>query len=182
MPDGQHLNKSAKQEISLLCGNIHRDLLVRSIATTALDFKHLRSKEHIQPAARKKYLQLRDAEILVGGNGPRVKFDRHGWRHITRYGRPELTRYQSFVLLGCVQRILESTPLEEFQPFRSPDHPDENFIATRAAVSFSFRQTGIIKVVLKADGPVGSPRYKFHTVYEPRRRRNVLGAREPRSL
>jgi len=181
VPNDQRFDKTAKREIGLRCGHLHRDLLARRVMTDAADFEHLRSKEHVKPAARKLYLKLRDAGICIGSDGPKVHFTRWGWKHITRASRPQLTRYQSFTLLGCVRKILESTPLDEFQEFRSPDRPKESYIAARAAVSFSFRQTAIVKLVLKQGGRPAAPRYLFHTIYEPRRRRNVLGAREPRS-
>jgi hypothetical protein len=41
VPDDQRFEGSAKKDIGLLCGNIHRDLLAKSIVTTADDFKHV---------------------------------------------------------------------------------------------------------------------------------------------
>ncbi|MEZ2407312.1 DUF4365 domain-containing protein [Bosea sp. RCC_152_1] len=179
VPETQIFDRSAKELISQLCGNLHRDVLARKIRTEAIDFEHVRSREHIQPASRKLYLSLRNDNICIGGSGPSVIFDRHGWRHITRRERPELTRYQSFILLGCVRKILQATPRDDFQDYRPKGRSSEKLIVARAAVSFTFRQTAIVKVVLKEIEPEKS--YRFHTVYEPRRRRNVLGAQEPLS-
>ncbi len=180
VPGDQFFDRDAKADVASLAGNLHRDLLLRHIDTVSDDFLHLRSRDHLQVAGRRLYLALRASPVCIGGTGPTVIFDRHGWRHITRRRRPELTRYQSFVLLGCVRKLIEETPLSEFVDFPSQDHPNEGLVVARAAVSFPFRQTAVVKVVLIVDRD--GTRYRFHTVYEPRRRRNFMGARRPSSL
>lgn len=179
VPGDQFLNRKAKKPIALLTGSLHGDLLLMHIGTSSSDFPHLKSRDHIQVVARKLYCELRDRQLKIGGDDPTVTFDRYGWRHITRPDRPQLVRYQSFVLLGSGRKIIEAMPLSEFKPFVSADYPGEELVAARAAVSFRFRQTGIVKLVLNVDRSTDT--YKFPTVYEPRRRRNVLGARKPSS-
>ncbi|NEI19040.1 DUF4365 domain-containing protein [Rhizobium leguminosarum] len=179
VPKNQIFDAGAKRLIALLTGNLHRDLLLRHVETVSEDFPHLRGNQLLKVSSRHFYLTLRDAELKIGGSGPTVTFDRHGWHHISRRDRSELVRYQSFVLLGCIRKILETTPLSEFTPFPSRDHPEDNLIAARASVAFPFRQTGVVKIVLSVDR--SDTRYRFHTIYEPRRRRNVLGARKPSS-
>ncbi|MEL0156354.1 DUF4365 domain-containing protein [Sphingopyxis sp.] len=180
VPEHQSFDARARQVVAGLCGNIHRDLLAPLVETTAEDYPHLRSKEHIQRSAKALYRQLSSEPVRIGENGPVVEFDRDGWRHITRAARPQLTRYQSFVLLGAVRKIVEISDVGTLKRHNSKQIPSAGeFVSARAAVSFPFRQTGIVKVVLKILPTDGEPRYLFHTVYEPRRRRNVMGAREP---
>jgi hypothetical protein len=173
VPIRNKFDLSAKNEIANLCGTIHRDVLLPQVDTIANDFLYLKSREHLQTAARQCYRVLNAADVRLGGDGPRVKFTRDGWGHLTRRRRSHLSEIQSFTLLGAVQKVLEATPEEALVR-------DGNAYAARAAVTFPFRQTAIVKVVLrKAQDGDGSPAYSFFTVYEPKRKRNVLGARGP---
>lgn len=174
-------NASARPIVARLCGNIHRDMLALQIRTEVGDFPHLRSKDHIQPAARRLYQDLRQNPVRLGGDGPIVRFDRHGWRHITRPARAALTRYQSLVLLGTARKMIEAHDEEMLKHHEAEARPDDHFVAARAAVIFPFRQTGIVKIILQVIEGEAQRVYRFHTIYEPRRRRDVLG-RENRSL
>jgi hypothetical protein len=181
VPLTQTFDRSAKQIVAALCGNIHRDLLAKRIETEACDFPHLRSREHIHEESRKLYVSLNTNPVFFKNSGPVIEFTRLGWRHITRKGRAQLTRYQSFVLLGTARKILEGTEECELKAHQSVSDSSSSFVSLRAAVSFPFRQTCIVKIILRRCRRGASMRYVFHTIYEPRRRRNVLGAREPLS-
>ena len=179
VPQDQPFDAAARSTVARLCGNIHRDVLAPQIDTAAEDFPHIRSKDHIQRTARALYQELRSDPVRLGNSGPIVRFDREGWRHITRPQRPELTRYQSFILLGTVRKILECSSQDALKTHHSASLLSKQFVTVRAAVTFPFRQTAIVKVILEITRHAEEDQYRFHTVYEPRRRRNVIGAREP---
>jgi len=181
IPSSQKFDKSARRDISRLCGTLYRDLLAPMLIAEPDHFSHLTSKEYIKVAAHKLYHSLQDEPVFLGKMGPRVHFPRSGWRHIIRRERPRLTRYQSFVLLGVVRPILEMTQEWELRDANINPYYGNRLVAARCAVSFPFRQTGIVNVVLRKRHANNDPDYEFHTVYEPRRRRDVLGVREPLS-
>ncbi|RVN37948.1 DUF4365 domain-containing protein [Sinorhizobium meliloti] len=174
VPLDQRFNRNAKIAIAKLCGTLHRDIVTKKIQTVASDFPHLRSKDHIQPASRRLYRELN--EIRIGTSDHRVVFTREGWRHITRPGRPELTRFQSLVLLGVIRPLLAAmTPHDlKRQPTPHEDYPEE-YYTLKAAVIFPFRQGSIVKIVLHRKASDEQNLYKFHTIYEPRRRKAIAG-------
>ncbi|MEO0748836.1 MAG: DUF4365 domain-containing protein, partial [Pseudomonadota bacterium] len=183
VPEWQFFSGSAKQLISALCGTLHQDLQAQKVHTFADDFTHLRSAEHIQPASRKMYISLDRSPIFLGGGEEHVHFDREGWRHITRPARSCLSRYQSFVLLGTVRKIIETceTPLAEL-PTSFSKTGNCYFFQIDSMVTFPFRQTGLVRLILRksATDLNGSSKLKFWTIYEPRRKQNGLGVQEPR--
>lgn len=178
IPAAQILDRGSKADVSRLCGQIHRDLLARPISLSATDFPHVTTKESLQASARRFYVSLRDDPVRLADNGPLVFFGREGWRHITRRGRGRLTRHQSLILLGAARRMIESTTEEELRTDSIKREPGKEVFSLRAAISFPFRQTGIVKIMVKPDHRPGERRYAFHTIYEPRRKRDVLGARQ----
>lgn len=111
VPDGQIFDESAKAELSALCGTLHQDLQALKVHTFADDFRHLRSSDHVQISSRSTYRSLQRTPTKLGVNGEQVHFDREGWRHMTRRGRSELSKYQSFVLLGAARKIIENYSL-----------------------------------------------------------------------
>lgn len=183
VPENQPFDAHAKLKISQLCGTLHQDLQAEKIHTFADDFLHLRSKEHIQESSRKLYKDLEAKSIHLGTCSQRVHFDRDGWRHITRPDRSQLSRYQSFVLLGATRKILEhySKPLVHHC---SGTTNDKQFIFFQldSMVTFPFRQTGLVRIVLRRSAKelVSNPKLKFWTIYEPRRKHDGLGVQEPR--
>jgi hypothetical protein len=181
VPSNQRFNKSARKPISRLCGSLHRDLLSTELIAEAQHFNHLVSKDHVQVAARKIYKQLQETSVQFAGNGPMVEFTREGWRHIIRPKRPKLTRYQSFVLLGVLRLIIENSKESDLVDARMDADIGVELLAIKATVSFPFRHTGIVKVVLKKLIKESKASYEFHTVYEPKRRLNLMGIRGPLS-
>lgn len=179
VPASQLFNADAKTVIGELCGTLHRDVTAKNVDTYADDFPHLRSKEHIQTAARKFYRELASRPIEIGETGQQVKFTREGWRHITRRGRPQLTRFQSLVLLGAIRPILQVSSTLDIRLQPTPHEPDnEKYFAIKAAVSFPHRQSGIIKIVLHRNDADKPGQYRFHTIYEPRRTLSLRGVRK----
>lgn len=183
VPKSNIFNKAAKNEISKLCGTLHQDLQAQKVHTFAEDFPHLRSRDHIQRSSRQIYKSLQNAPTYLGGNGEQVHFDREGWRHITRPDRSQLTRYQSFVLLGAVRKIIERYDVGLIGPRgNQPKMLVDSFVQIDSMVSFPFRQTGLIRLILKRVkvGSDVSTKVKFWTVYEPRRKSNGMGVQELR--
>lgn len=175
-----HFDRSAKAEIAQLCGSIHRDVLLPQVDTTVEDFSHMKSRSHLQSAARQLYRTLDQDQIRLGGNGPVVRFTRDGWKHITRRGRSHLSQVQSFILLGAVRRILEQATENGLSREKTGD---VTTFVTRAAVTFPFRQTAVVKIVLRRLATEDhTTQFSFLTIYEAKRKRNVLGARGPLSL
>lgn len=171
-------NKSSRKEISKLCGTIHRDLLIKKLKTRDSDFSYLKGKEHIQVCARKYYKKLDSLALHLGGNGPVVRFTKEGWDHITRFGRARLTQLQSFQLLGAVKEMIESTNESELREVKPENGCPVELVYLVAAISFPHRQTAVVKIILwRRNDPIKGINYSFRTIYEPRRRHDVLGVR-----
>lgn len=183
IPENQLFDGGSKSKISQLCGTLHQDLQPQKIHTFATDFLHLRSKNHIQKETRKLYKELEARPAFVGSPSQRVHFDRDGWRHITRPDRSQLSRYQSFVLLGAARKILGkcSEPLTDLHCGMTDDK-QFNFFQIDSMVTFPFRQTGLVRIVLRQSlhEPQCKQKLKFWTMYEPRRKHDGLGVQEPR--
>ncbi|MFQ6550358.1 DUF4365 domain-containing protein [Aestuariibius sp. 2305UL40-4] len=183
VPEGQHFNAAAKGEIGKLCGTLHQDLLAQKVHTFADDFLHLRTSSHLQVATRALYKKLAQASFSLGHDGERVIFDRDGWRHITRPNRSQLARHQSFILLGAAAKIIEACD-EDLCNLWSSDTNDgkTRFFQLDSMVTFPFRQTGLVRLVLKKSlTRISEDRsLKFWTLYEPRRKYSGLGVQEPR--
>lgn len=185
VPHHQIFNETAKHEVEKLCGTMYRDLQAQPVHTVADDFPHLRGKSHLQIASRALYQSFQREPVQIGVVGPLVVFDREGWRHITRPSRSQLTRYQSFVLLGTARKIIEGADTSLIFRATLTQKGEESSVATiRAMVTFPFRQTGLVKVLLKkTQTDVTQPdKIKFWTIYEPRRKMNAVGVQEPRRL
>lgn len=166
---------SCRSALRKLCGTIHRDLLKPRIDTVAEDFSYITAASHeLQRASRDQYLRLRDDKPALLG-GPDVDFTSEGWRHITRHSRSRLVQLQSMLLLGCLRRIIETTAESSIE-VEEPTF-DGHLVVARAAVTFPFRQTALVKLMLKRRGDPGAYRYSFWSVYEARRGRDVLGRR-----
>lgn len=176
VPAASAFNKNSRKLVARLCGTLHRDLLMKKIKVSALDFPYFTETKHIQPAAREFYRGLQSSNIQLGKSGPRVRFTKEGWKHLTRQDRPRAVQLQSFQLLGTIRKIVESASaadIKEIVPKKNSSIEQAYLIA---AVSFTFRQTAVVKIVLwKRNDPVLGINYSFHTIYEPRRRRDVLG-------
>nr|WP_325249321.1 DUF4365 domain-containing protein [Amylibacter sp.] len=185
VPGDQLFDSRAKNKISRLCGTLHHDMQAQKVHTFAEDFLHLRSNKHVQKASRDLYKQLETVQTHFGGSGERVCFDRDGWRHITRPNRSQLSRYQSFVLLGAARKILRSCsrPLTNLCTGTTADR-EFAYYQIDSMVSFPFRQTGLVRLVLRKSMCASSPNQelKFWTIYEPRRKFDGLGVQEPRHL
>lgn len=183
VPEDQPFDSHAKLKICQLCGTLHHDLQAQKIHTFADDFLHLRSKEHIHKSSRRLYKELDAKPICIGVPSQRVHFDRDGWRHITRPDRSQLSKYQSFVLLGAARKILEncSKPLSDLYSGKTNDK-QYIFFQIDSMVTFPFRQTGLVRIVLRglSQEPASKPNLKFWTIYEPRRKHDGLGVQEPR--
>lgn len=182
IPEEQIFDRAAKCSISALCGTLHQDLQAQKVHTFAKDFLHLRSSEHVQPASRKVYISLEQTSTCLGSSGDRVRFDREGWRHISRPRRSQLSKYQSFVLLGAARRIIEQCEISlDDLPSTYSKEGNCHFVRIDSMVTFPFRQTGLVRLILKKSNiETGQPQLKFWTIYEPRRKHNGLGAQEPR--
>lgn len=175
--DGSNrFDSSCRGALRKLCGTIHRDLLKPKIDTEVEDFKYVKAaSEEAQNAARAQYLKFRAHPPTLYGGGPKVSFTNEGWRHITRRGRSRLLQLQSFLLLGCLPRVIGSTPESSLEIAESTS--DGHLVVARAAVTFPFRQTAMLKLMMKRRGESGAYRYSFWSVYEARRGRDVLGRR-----
>lgn len=179
VPASQFFDADAKAKIGDLCGTLHRDVTAKNVATHADDFPHLRSKEHIQVAARAFYRELASKPVTIGSTDQQVIFTREGWRHVTRRGRPQLTRFQSLVLLGTIRPILKQMTLSDIRRQPTAHEPEEEeYYAIKAAVSFPHRQSGVIKIVLHRNVNDRQGQYRFHTIYEPRRKMSLRGVRK----
>jgi hypothetical protein len=176
VPKDNLFDISAKRTIKALCGAIHRDMLLPHIHTEASDFPHVKQTQPISKAALKLYNRFKVEPVYLGNGGKVVRFSALGWRHITRPLRSRLLRYQSLLLLGVVRKMLATTEEGALTPFVT-DTSTNSLVAARAAISFPFRQTAVIKIVLSVRTVNTASVYSFHTIYEYRRRRDILGGR-----
>jgi hypothetical protein len=169
--------KTAKDEVAGHCGTLHLDISALPVVTEADHFRYLGDRRHIQPAARSLYKELAAVKPATK-DGTVVIFDRTGWRHITRQSRPRLRQYQSFALLGAVRPIIEAAKQSDLLdlPFQRASTPTRN-VAIRAAVQFPHRQAGLVQVILRKSILGSVEQYRFLTVYEPRRKRSLVGAK-----
>lgn len=179
VPEHSLFDADAKNEIARLAGNLHHDLMMPQVSSLRDDFPHLRSRDHLQVAARALYRDLDSEGIRLGGTGPRVRFSRSGWRHITRPGRTSAMRFQSFVLLGVARKVLAAADQSILKRFTPRSYTTGGLKALNAAVSFPFRQTATVKIVLRAKPELPDDLW-FHTIYEPRRKRDPLGVKKER--
>lgn len=176
VPATSLFNKLAKKTIAQLCGTIHRDFLMRKVKVSSLDFPYLNDKRHIQSAAHDFYRDLGLSKIHLGKSGAVVNFTKEGWKHITRQSRARSVQLQSFQLLGTIRKILESACDSDVKEIRPKKDSIVEQVYLIAAVSFTFRQTAVVKLVLwKRTDPIIGVNYSFHTIYEPRRRRDIIG-------
>ncbi|MCG4262483.1 DUF4365 domain-containing protein [Acetobacter senegalensis] len=179
VPKDNIFDAAAKKIIARLAGNLHFDLMLPQISTTREDFPHIRAKEHFQVSSRALYKDLNCRKLSLGDNGPRIHFTRSGWRHITRPGRTAAMRFQSFVLLGAIEKILTNIDSTTVRSFNPRSYTSNDLRAVSAVVSFPFRQTATVKVVLRSK--VNRPEdLWFYTIYEPRRKRDPLGVKNER--
>ncbi|MBB5546993.1 DUF4365 domain-containing protein [Paraburkholderia fungorum] len=187
VPSEQLFNASARKKVAALCGTLYRDMLMRRLVAKATDFSYLTERVsvagkkspqelHVQRAARQYYTGELALGVGLAKGGPLVQFSRDGWRHITRPQRKRLVVLQSFQLLGVAKRIISSTEEKDLKEIRPAKGDPVEYVYAIAVVSFSFRQTGVVKVILRRHaGNGGLAKYSFHTVYEPRRRKDILG-------
>lgn len=169
----------ARRSVAALTGLIHRDVLLARVNTVAADYSYIRTTEKLSAAALKFYGTLKERRLRLGGDGPRVRFTKDGWQHITRPQRRILTRYQSQLLLGAIPKMLDAIDIDDLRPFtKGAGTFAESFVSVSALVTFPFRQSAVVKMILKptmADG--GAQEFDFYTIYESRRRRDALGRR-----
>ena len=177
VPGGQMFDAAAKSKVQNLCGTLNFDLNALRVDTSAADFEHLVGREHVQSASRQLYRTLASG-LSLSDQSPSVIFDRVGWHHITRRERKRLVRYQSFVLLGCIRKMLAKCTLSDLRPWGS--QATRTFVSVDAMVTFPFRQTGLVRLVFERIPDQSDLR--FYTIYEPRRKANLIGVREPRRL
>jgi hypothetical protein len=183
VPAANRFDDTARSTIARLCGSIARDLLLPVVRTQREDFSYLLTKDHLQTAARRYYRELHQQGLRLGANGPTISFTRDGWRHITRPDRKRLTQFQSFLLLGTIGPIFRSCGESSLVPVWGTKPKGEliPLVALRALVTFPFRQSAIVKVVLKRREDInGRPFYSFHSIYEGQRERNAIGVRVAR--
>jgi len=165
------------RSIRRLCGNLHRDILKPQINTSVEDYAYVsQNVRELQVGAREYYRSIGDGCARLGKEGPQVRFTAEGWRHITRRSRHRLTQIQSLLLLGCVVPLIRHTPEGSLEPDRKFSD-GSRLVVTRAAVTFPFRQTCMVKLLLRRRGEPGAYCYNFYSIYEVRRKRDVLGRR-----
>jgi hypothetical protein len=175
IPISNKFDRKALAAIGALCGSLHRDILLANVTTTADDFEYLKGKDPLQKLAWRQYLRLRGAQLCFPGSQSRIEFTREGWRHMTRRSRSRLVQLQSFQLLGAIGGIIEECTEAGLTIVRRRGEKTE-FAVARSAVSFPFRQTAVISLVFRRRPSIdGTMSYSFYTIYEPRRRRTIVG-------
>jgi len=177
IPRGNELDKSSKGLIAKLCGTVHRDLMLPRLATVSRDYPHLQNAANFPAEARKFYSSLKRMELKFAGSEIPVHFSKAGWKHITRGDRKSLLRFQSYTLLGVIPKLMAATKADDLRPFSSDPKFEDALFCASAAVSFPHRQTAIVKAIFKLIDMQGTKHFEFHTIYESRRRRDVLGVK-----
>jgi hypothetical protein len=113
----------------------------------------------ISKTALELYNSFKREPIYLGMGRAVVRFHRAVWMHITRPQRSRLLRYQSLFLLGAARKILRITEEEALTLFVSKSSTDGTLLAANA-VSFPFRQTAVVKIVLRVDAVKVSSRMR----------------------
>ena len=176
VPVTNKFDRSARRKIAALCGTINRDILLERVSTQSKDFEYLKGREHIQTLARRFYRKLNERHLHFKDSQSVLRFTREGWHHITRPDRSRMAQLQSFQLLGTLPAIVEQCAENDLRIVKSKTESAVEYAAARAAVSFDFRQTAVVTALFrrrKAEN--GSYSYSFHTIYEPRRKRDLVG-------
>ena len=174
----QKFGKASKRQIADLCGTIHHDLLLRRIHFTTEDFLYLKDKKHLQTAARNFYKSLQKANLCIQGLTPPVRFTREGWRHLTRPSRSRLVQLQSLQLLGVIPKLHKDSSVHDLEIINPKKGEPAKFASLTTAASFPCRQTVVVKLVLRTrDDPECGQTLSFHTLYEVRRKRNLVGGK-----
>ncbi|WP_312163569.1 DUF4365 domain-containing protein [Phenylobacterium sp.] len=175
VPAANKFDASAKNRIADLCGTLHGDLLLRQIKTTADDFKYLTSKSAPVAAARQEYVRLNTLSLHFAGSNAAVHFTREGWRHMNRRGRERLAKSQSWTLVGTLAHIVQNVSENSLLVVRPSRRGLPELVAATVTVLFPHRQSAIVRAVFRRRGQPGSWNYSLHTLYEPRRKRNLMG-------
>lgn len=175
IPLKNRFNSDASVPIQRLCGTLHKDQNYPVVDATSDDFLYLSSRNHLQVSARALYHDLRDKPVLIEGFGRPIRFLRSGWRHITRRDRAQASRFQSFVLLGCVRRILEGCEKDDLVMEGNVSRSGDKLYGIRRYVTFPFRQSALVTIILEKKEDSDGYYFSFYTVYEPRRKRSATG-------
>ncbi|ENU89676.1 hypothetical protein F884_01848 [Acinetobacter sp. CIP 102143] len=145
---------------------------------------HLGSKISLKSSAWDFYKNWRNQGIYNHQKLGKIYINGMGWRHITRAGRGNQRIVASWLLLPVARKIIEIT-----QDFKVLDRIDikqrsdlnrvliRDYIALRAKVSFNYRDSSIVQVILKRErlydvnnGLVNQNLW-FYSVFELRRGR-----------
>lgn len=165
----------AKNRISDLCGTLHGDLLLPQLKTSANDFAYLSSSAAPIVAARQEYRRLNTLSLRFADSNAKVHFTREGWRHMNRRGRERLAKSQSWSLIGTLPHIVSETSEQSLMVVRPSKKGLPDLVAATVTILFPHRQSAIVRAVFRRRGQPGAWDYSFHTLYEPRRKRNLMG-------
>lgn len=177
VPKANEFTAVARPAVQKLCGTLHKDQLLQAVHTKSSDFEYLKSSLHLQSSSRQHYRSLK--RLNFNGSAADVTFSREGWHHIVRRSRPALVRFQSFQLLGCIKPILKNLKEEDLRKFVGSDDNAVGLVQAQALVHFTFRQTAVVSIIFRRRvDKSGQPNYSFHTIYEVRRNRDLLGLKE----
>jgi len=175
VPDRNKFGLRSRGEIRKLCGTIHADQLLPVVDTVVADFSYLNAKEHIKVSSRAFYKSLHQSRLKFQDAAAPVNFTREGWKHITRIQRSPLLKMQSFQLLGCIPGVIDVFAESELRAFTTKNDVGD-LVYAQAFVKFKFRQSAIVSVVFrKRVAATGEASYSFHTIYEARRDRDLIG-------
>ncbi|WP_416370955.1 DUF4365 domain-containing protein [Tistrella sp.] len=166
---------SAKNRISDLCGTLHGDLLLPQVRTQASDFRYLWSSAAPIVAARQEYVRLNSLSLHFADSSATIRFTREGWRHMNRRRRERLAKSQSWSLIGAIPHIIGNVSERSLMVVRPSRNCLPVLVAATVTVLFPHRQSAIVRAVFRRRGEPGNWNYSFHTLYEPRRKRNLMG-------
>jgi hypothetical protein len=172
----QVFDQPQRVELARLCGTLHRDVLKPRIDTQSNDFDYIKTgSKEFQHEAKNFYKSLNSKLLSFLDGQSTVKFTSEGWRHITRKGRNRLVQLQSMQLLGCVPDLIKGTKESSLEVGKKNDNG--NFVIANSTVTFPHRQTALVKLVMKRRPKGCSYEYSFWTIYEARRKRDIIGRR-----
>lgn len=177
VPVQNKFDLSAKREIAGLCGTLHLDLLLPRVPTGAADYAYLFDADGLKSGARAFYRSLRDRNLVIKGLSQPIHFTKEGWRHLNRVSRARSTRLQSLQLLGAIPRIVDSSSATGLVRVRAARGDWAELVGLSAVVTFPSRQAAVVKLVFRrrTAEAEAEPNLSFHTIYEPRRKRDLKG-------
>ncbi|MCW8939362.1 MAG: DUF4365 domain-containing protein, partial [Flavobacteriales bacterium] len=177
VPKHQRFGKHSFGEFKSLKGNIFVSRDLPNILTDGDDFEYLKYNKSIKESAKEFYKDWCNSPATIHKDLGEIIVSRVGWRHLTRTDRKQTRIINSLSLLGVAKKIIENVDkcyqIKELKKEIAKDNTIilTDYLAIKCNVTFPFRQSSIIQVILKrkrilnSDKGVISSKTWFFSIY-----------------